>query len=181
MISKKIFFVLSLLLFQTSVSAQYQDTIKWTASTKLEWADFQGKPDTSKKGYEAASSLKITYSYKTLDSNFSFRVDYFFQKKKSWTKSSNSFLLLKHEQAHFNIGELFARKLRKYISSYHYNPKTIKQDLKNLFSLLNEEWNIYDAQYDRETDFSKNEAQQSYWDNKIKMELDILNKYAIHP
>ena len=45
--------------------------------------------------------------------------------------------ILKHEQGHFDIAEIFARKLNKKMSEYKFNKTTYKTDLKNIYDGYN--------------------------------------------
>jgi predicted secreted Zn-dependent protease len=83
-----------------------------------------------------------------------------------------------HEQGHFDIAELFARKLRKAFVGYKFNAQTVGKDIDHLFILNRQERTQMDMLYDKETDFSRNRKQQLLWNKKIKAELGTLQKYA---
>ena len=102
----------------------------------------------------------------------------FFIKSKSWAKSKNNDILLIHEQGHFDIAELFARKLRKAFAEYKFNYKTVGKDIDNLFLLNKQERAKMDALYDKETKHSQDKQQQILWNKRIKTELNKLKKYA---
>ena len=83
-----------------------------------------------------------------------------------------------HEQGHFDLAELFARKLRKAYAEYKFNAQTVGKDIDNLFILNRKERTNMDILYDKETDFSRNRKQQLFWNKKIKDELDNLLRYT---
>ena len=83
-----------------------------------------------------------------------------------------------HEQGHFNIAELFARKLRKAFAEYNFNAHTVGKDIDKLFILNKQERNEMDALYDKETNRSQNGQQQVLWNKKIKSELDNFKQFA---
>lgn len=166
---------LALLLFFNNVFAQ--DTIHWSPGYKLKWEDFQGKADSSSQ-YGAISYPGIKYSLSANEDSFSTKVFCFFLKSKSWARIKNNDILLLHEQGHFDIAELFARKLRKSFAEYNFNYQTVGKDIDKIFILNKQERNKTDALYDKETNLSQNKKQQSIWNTKIKIELHKLKEYA---
>jgi hypothetical protein len=153
------------------------DTIHWQTDYKLKWEDFKGKPDTPSK-YGAVSNPIIRYFLSANKDSFAVKVFCFFIKSKSWSIFKNNDTLLMHEQGHFDIAELFARKLRKVFAEYKFNYRTIGKDIENLFRFNKQERIKMDTLYDKETDLSRNGKQQLLWNKKIKDELDNLKNYA---
>lgn len=162
--------------FIACISSSAQDTIYWSPRYKLKWEDFKGKPDSNSQ-FGAISYPGIKYSLSANEDTFKVKVDCFFIKSKSWVRVLSTTGLL-HEQGHFDIAELFARKLRKTISEYKFNYPTVGKDINKLFVLNKQERSKMDTLYDKETDFSRNRSQQTPWNKKIKLELDKLRKYA---
>jgi len=157
--------------------ASAQDTIYWQPNYKLTWEDFQGPPDTISK-YRAVSNSGIKYHLSTKEGSFSTKVSCYFIKTKSWARIKNSDILLAHEQGHFDIAELFARKLRKAFAEYKFNHQTASSDFNFLFNTNQSEKDKVDTLYDKETNLSQNRDQQLLWNKKIKIELNKLQKYA---
>jgi hypothetical protein len=157
--------------------ASAQDTIYWQPDYKLTWEDFQGSPDTISK-YRAISNSGIKYHLSINEGSFSTKVSCYFIKTKSWARIKNSDILLAHEQGHFDIAELFARKLRKAFAGYKFNHQTVSSDFNFLFNTNEFERDKVDALYDKETNLSQNRDQQLLWNKKIKTDLDSLKKYA---
>lgn len=164
--------------FLTFASFSYsQDTIYWSPSYKLKWDDFQGKVDSNSQ-FGAISYPGIKYFLSANEDSFNTKVVCFFLKSKSWVRVISVTGLI-HEQGHFDIAELFARKLRKSFTEYKFNYKIVKKDIDSLFLLNKQERAKIDKLYDKETDFSRNKKQQAFWNNKIKNELDKLKKYSV--
>ena len=92
------------------------DFIIWTSSRKLMRKDFEGtKPDSSNASAGASIRLRLNYVIKGMSTSFDARCLFF--KKESWyVYSDTRRLILLHEQGHFDIGEIVARKLRKDLS-----------------------------------------------------------------
>ena len=154
-----------------------QDTIYWSPSYKLKWEDFRGKPVIPSK-YGAVSNPIIKYSLSANEDSYNVKVLCFFIKSRSWSQFKNSDTLLMHEQGHFDIAELFARKLKKSFAEYKFNYKTVGKDIDSLFLLNKQERIKLDNLYDKETNLSRNGKMQLIWNNKIKAELDKHKKYA---
>ena len=154
-----------------------QDTIYWQPSYKLKWEDFQGIPDSSSKD-GAISRPVIKYHLSANEDSFNVKVICFFIKSKSWSKFKKNDTLLLHEQGHFDIAELFARKLRKAFAEYKFNAQTVGKDIDNLFIFNRQERTEMDMLYDKETNHSQNTQQQILWNKKIKAKLDSFQKYA---
>lgn len=147
-----------------------QDTIHWSSDYKLKWKDFQGIPNIN-SDVKAISSLQIEYSIASNDSNSFWQVAVFFEKSTSWAlgKSKN---LLAHEQGHFDIAELYARKIAKAFT------KARKvEELDTIFEILMAEYEITTKLYDKETNFSIDVEKQKNWSNKIKTKLKELYSY----
>src|SRR5579859_591137 len=154
-----------------------QDTIYWQPTYKLKWEDFQGIPDSSSKD-GAISRPVIKYHLSANEDSFNVKVICFFIRSKSWSKFKKNDTLLMHEQGHFDIAELFARKLRKAFAEYKFNAQTVGKDIDKLFILNKQERTERDVLYDKETNHSQNKQQQVLWNKKIKSELDNLKKFA---
>jgi hypothetical protein len=174
----KIFKLLIIVLLFVGISNKSfsQDTIYWRPDYKLKWDDFKGKPDSSSQ-FGAISYPGIKYSLSANEDSFNTKVLCFFIKSKSWVRVISTTGLI-HEQGHFDIAELFARRLRKAFAEYKFNYRTIGKDINNLFLLNKQERAKMDILYDKETDFSRNKKQQMLWNNKLKTELNKLKKYT---
>src|SRR5438128_520567 len=118
--------VLLLCAFGSSGLAQNTpDSVYWNKQRVLSWADFLGKPENEPIiGARTFTSIR----YKLLDYDTSCRVlvRCVFLPRESWTRTQHATEYgLKHEQLHFDISELFARKLRQAYCNYKYNHETV--------------------------------------------------------
>lgn len=149
--------------------------IIWTKDRKLTWNDFKSKKSVRQNSFayvKAGIILKPFY----IDSNFSYKVIAVFKKNFSW-KSKDNKGLLNHEQLHFDIAELFARKMRKEI----FNQKKIlsAEDYKIIYNKLNKEYKEYQKKYDHDTVHSIITEEQEKWEKKVAKELKELENYAL--
>lgn len=158
-----------------SLSTTGQDTIHWSPHYKLKWEDFKGKPDNTSQ-FGAVSYPGVKYTLSANDDTFYVNVFCFFIKSKSWVRIIST-TGLTHEQGHFDIAELFARRLRKAFAGYNFNYPTVGKDIDNLFLTYKLERTNLDNLYDKETDFSRNRKMQQYWNEKIAQELKELDQF----
>jgi predicted secreted Zn-dependent protease len=96
--------------------------------------------------------------------------------QKSWTKTSSD-TILTHEKRHFDITEIYARKLRKAFKEKRFSQSTLNKESKALFNSINKELNKQQVLYDKETNHSINRQQQLNWESKIEKELNALSEY----
>lgn len=152
------------------------DTIPWKKNYKLKWSDFKGSPQAG-NDFAALTSYSLTYSMMQSGKGLVTKVDCEFDKKKSWGRIKNDSILA-HEQLHFDIAELFARKIRKSFAEYVFNKKTFQRDLKAIYLDAVQACSMYQQQYDSESEHSINRKGQRKWDMKIRQEMEALSAYA---
>ncbi|MGE0638554.1 MAG: DUF922 domain-containing protein [Bacteroidia bacterium] len=157
--------------------AQSKDTIYWNANRKLTWEDFKGHPDKT-TNLLAMTQAGIGYEVACNNGELKLKIYCYFNVHKSWTKENDSEELLRHEQVHFDITELYTRMLRKKVSELS---DPCGKDIKELDKAYS---NIFKAcagrqdEYDRESEHSLNDAQQKMWEERIELELKALEKFA---
>src|SRR6185436_7177040 len=107
------------------------DYIKWQEDRKLSWDDFKAEP--VKMGSTAAmTTTHLGFGYSISNGVITYKIDCRFEKKKSWGLVKNDWIL-KHEQGHFDIAEIFARQLYRSVSEYQYNKTTFQKDLTAIY------------------------------------------------
>jgi hypothetical protein len=158
-----------------------QETLVWKGEKQLTWKNFKAKSVKSSP-YEALSAVGISAGYSMLGNEIDFEVTSFFIPKNSWTKDKQSQYLLNHEQKHFDISEIHARKFRKAISEKDWSKKT-KSIAKQFNALLKEFTNAekrMQEDYDKQSKHSILKSEQFNWDKKISDELKRLKEHAEH-
>lgn len=164
---------------------QNTDTIKWSNKRQLTFDDFLAPMDTSSP-YRALSDVGCKYKISTKGDTVSYKAySYFFKPGsrfniKNKSKASKiDLLLLRHEQVHFNIEELYLRMLKKKIAETNFS----KSGFKNSFNLLIKNYGNQAKEiqklYDKETDLSRNEKKQEEWNKKIAQQLKDLDTYSL--
>lgn len=173
-----IFFVLG------SMNSFSQDTemkIQWSESRPLSWDDFKAQSDDS-VSYSANtnSGISYTWNYSTASGKPVLNHEVFsnFYPNRSWVKEiKEKEYLLAHEQLHFDISELHARKLRRELDNYEIG-RTIRLDLKRIYNRIESERSQMQNRFDKETSHSKNREAEMRWREFIASELEKLKKYS---
>ena len=162
------------LLFALNSMGQTDIFISWEAKAPLKWEDFEGKAKTN-YGYHALTRGVMNYDFENL-SNTSFKLilKVKFDKKLSWVlKGKETDELLRHEQVHFDIYELYARKFMKKLSLSKFNNiQTFSDKVTALFKNNFAELSKFQKLYDKETNHSKDEQMQKKWEQKMKRKLE---------
>ena len=150
-----------------------EELIQWNPAYKLTWADYKGKADPSSDA-AATTTTYLGIEYNIHQNRFTYKIQCRFSRNKSWGIHRTEYIL-GHEQGHFDIAEIFARKLHKEMSEYRFNARTYQQDLKNIYDRLMQAKEDMQNQYDRETNHSINRKKQAEWLVYID---ELLEKYA---
>ncbi|HEX6426379.1 MAG TPA: DUF922 domain-containing protein [Niastella sp.] len=167
--------VFSLLLVCVTV-IQTNNLIPWSASRKLTWSDFKGTPDPhSSNAALTSSNINIEFGYD--DEGFQYAIKCNFDKNRSWVRIKNNDVLV-HEQGHFDIAEIYARKLNKLMKAYRFNAKTAGTDVNGLYENAMKQHRQIQIQYDNDTDYSRNKQKQEEWLKKIADDLKSLEAFA---
>jgi hypothetical protein len=163
-------YITALLLLLNFVS-RGQDILLWNEKIPLQWADFLGKVnDQSKFDAEAFTSVKYSYLFDSAG-NYSFTVQACFDRTTSWIKQERSCEnLLQHEQAHFSISQLYARKLTIAFESYDYTANFQNEILK-IFKRIEIDYHQTQRLFDEETNHSLNSSKVKEWEVFIIKEL----------
>lgn len=178
---KKINILIIALIFTTSYCQNTVeiDSIRWKEGVKLEWKDFKGGVPFGDSGIKkAASALGITASVKNSleDSIPIFKVEVFFYRSQSWTILKTDDLLA-HEQGHFDLTEIYARKLRKIYLELNNKKETDLNKYSKAYNEINDELDFAQDTYDKEVYFI--DENKNKWFLKIAEELNNLKFYSL--
>lgn len=161
------------------VDPEGETVIPWTAERKLMWDDFLCEP--KKEGDAVAStSTSLGLSYKVRDGQLSFHISCNFSKEKSWGALKTEYILA-HEQGHFDITEVHARKLYEALYNYEYNPATFKTDIAAIYSRIVKEKEEMQEAYDGLTDHSRRRGVQVEWLERIDGLLNATEMFSTYP
>lgn len=155
-------------------SQEKEEKIKWQENRPLTWDDFKAIPDGPTE-YSANTNSGISYSwsYSTASGEPVLTYEIFsnFYPQLSWVREiHDEEYLLAHEQLHFDISELHARKLRKAMGEYEIG-RNIRQDLKSIYAKIEKDRVQMQNRFDRETAHSENKEAEMRWREFIATEL----------
>lgn len=154
-----------------------KDCIVWKEGERLTWSDFKGTPKRLSPN-EALTDSGMSIALKCDNNTSEVIVKCFFDRNKSWTKDRESEYLLAHEQLHFDITELFVRKLRKQLSHIGNNCQELNKQVEKYYNENYKEYVAYQDAYDRESNHSINKQKQAYWERKVATDLAALKPFA---
>ena len=150
-----------------------EEVLEWDPSRKLSWADYKARPNPDSDA-AASTTTYLGINYNITSRSFSYKIYSRFSKTRSWGLHKTAYIL-SHEQGHFDIAEIFARKLHKKMSEYEFNKKTYNKDLEKIYRDVTKEKEDTQNQYDKETNHSINKTEQLLWLKKIAA---MLEEYA---
>ncbi len=149
----------------------------WEAQKPLKWEDFRGIPDNH-SGFAATSNTGMSHRYVVDKQGYfvknSSEVHANFYPNLSWyiPKLINEGTLA-HEQTHFDISELHARKLRKAIAEKQFS-RNSKSEITAIYRQIEQERREMQTRFDRETKHSVNRERELAWEAYI---AQLLHKY----
>ncbi|WP_251738945.1 DUF922 domain-containing protein [Gramella sp. AN32] len=153
----------------------------WNERPVLTWDDFKASPDPeSPFAANTNSGISFTWNYSTSKGQPELIHQVFsnFYPQYSWVKSSEKdAYLLAHEQAHFDISEIYARKLRKALQEYEIG-RNIRRDLNGIYQKMEKQRDVMQRKFDKETDHSENTEAEMKWRKFITTELERLEAYS---
>ncbi|QDO94570.1 DUF922 domain-containing protein [Formosa sediminum] len=183
-----LYIIITYIGFTMSVQAQHvkpiqletEDGIIWTANRKLKTSDFLGKTKSkaSGKALTGANIIIIPYTYN--NGKYQYQVLAKFYKKLSWINTDSNYIL-DHEQLHFDIAELFARKMRQEIHLVKQRSGTVLEtDYRRIHKTLFQDYINFQKLYDTETKHSTIKDAQQKWNVLIAKKLESLNAYTLN-
>jgi hypothetical protein len=166
---KKILFTLAIVsLLALDLQASEGDSIIYKAKNKIEWSDFQMKPDNSDSGKVFFNPTIVTFT-KKVDIWWGYvTVESFagFVSNECWVKPQfQSDLLLEYVQLKYDIANLYAKKAEKKINKKKINAAFTGKIAKIIEKHI-EEMNLVFKKIDEESDFGNNQEITDTW--KIK-------------
>lgn len=156
---------------------QYESEILWSAKRPLKIRDFKGAID--KRPFQAATASSFRYYIEGkpgFSKDYNLSVQTYFDCYLSYFKHSEiDSAVLAHEQIHFDISELYARK---FIKEMERDAKNIDEAIAKQEILLDEigrELRLKQDEYD--TEVYADDSKQINWTNWIKEELTKTKAY----
>ena len=177
------FWVLSSELILLFPQASPDMSLLWSANRRLVWSDYQAKPPTQRDA-SALTSYVLSFDNDCTGGTYHVRIVTAFLQDKSWVdpavlvQPTVSRLALQHEQTHFDLSELHARKMRKAIAALK-EPCAMTEDQRRavVAPYITEDRDTQ-RRYDRETSNGRDVRFQADWIRNVSLQLDALKQYA---
>jgi hypothetical protein len=155
----------------------------WSEARRLTWSDFQGSPPGG--GEESAlTAYGLYYAWRCRGPAFGFRVIAAFRPRQSWVKtavlgdSTQSGPVLQHEQTHFDLSEVYARRMRQYFAGLASACGKTDAELGAIAQRLVQEEKAEQRRYDAETRHGLAAGPQALWTAEVARRLAALARYA---
>jgi len=169
------------LLITVCATAEIQaQNIPW-GENKLTWSDFK-KHIENGNPHHAFTYSGINFEMKVINDTVIIILESYFDPSQSWVHTDHQVdNLLHHEQLHFDITELFCRKMRKEMAPFMnqhisvFVEKQMDKKSKEIFSRLFNEQSSIQQQYDVETRHGIEETEQEKWKSQISRLLNELD------
>ncbi|WP_400190282.1 DUF922 domain-containing protein [Hymenobacter sp. B81] len=156
------------------------ELLVWSAKRPLTWADFKARP-ASGDPLHAMTTANIGAKIGCQDYVFSSTVQATFTPAESWVKTPQtaSAALLRHEQVHFDLTEVYARRMRQRLKATKFDCEKLQPAFNNLMKQTISEWQREQQRYDVESNHGLNLVQQQAWDQKVQQRLLESQAYAL--
>lgn len=155
----------------------------WQKGYPLQWEHFQGKPDPSDLVHGAVTYAGIDVKVEKLEpwsGIITFKATAIFDQALSWVNpAKKDTRLLAHEQLHFDIAEVYARRLEKKLNSLRLTQGD-KSKVKRLHQRYTQAQLAFQESYDKETLHGIKHREQQAWRRKIDQLLRQSETSSFH-
>lgn len=168
----------------SSVSLEKGKHVIWHQRAELTWDDFEEVSHLDEPGARAFSFVRIRSHQGFVADSLEIEVSCLFDRTRS--KVQRGFQteeLLRHEQGHFDIGEIWTRKLRKAYAQLPFTRENFEAENGQVVieAIYDNIWNKMrqmQEDYDESTNHGRNEHAQLDWNQKIRKELAALKIFS---
>jgi hypothetical protein len=147
---------------------------QWNEHNKLSWEDFRGDVRAETERSAAATHCGIGFKTKTEGPDKKPKVVVYntFYTSKSWVRPDAKMPeILEHEQGHFDLCEIYTRKLRARMDLFDFGVTDIRTALMNIYDEVSREYERRQQAYEQETVHGTNITAQKHWREMIALEL----------
>lgn len=174
----------ALLVFVTPSSAQQDSNTKiWSENNKLTWEDYWAEPEGTLVNAQTRFKIDIYPEIVQVDANDYIQnldeltVKAVFYKELSWSVDKNSIPLLYHENLRFDIAEIYARKIRRRFTQLKAQKEQRFEMYQREYSKLWKECLEFQKEFERDSQYGRNNLKDQEWNEKIQNELLVLKAY----
>jgi hypothetical protein len=157
--------------------------LKWAKDRPLTTNDFKGTPPpNAQEG--AHTEYTIISGARCTGRTLEYKVTTAMLPGQSWFmpelrhSPSDMARTLRHEQTHFDLSEVFARRIRRKFAELYDPCSQSEAALQALSDALVRDEANEQVKYDEETSHGRTAGRQNDWDETVSMWLDSLSKYG---
>jgi hypothetical protein len=176
--------IVGLLFISFSSYNQKDELLQWSDTVQLKWKDFTLRSSNCRSKHSATTVSDLVLNKEVYEDRIIIKFEPYFNRKKSCAKIADTTVyILKHEQVHFDVDELYSRLFYEELAKSKIFK--IKDDLKisnyiiRTANRMRAELNNYQLLYDKETTDPINSQKQEEWNDKIDKQLKELEEYNI--
>lgn len=164
-------------LYRSDDVRRFEERILWYPERHLQVADLRG--DTLHRPFQAATACGISYRSDVVRGRTNISVEAFVDPRMSYFKhSADDAFVLRHEQLHFDIAEVYARTLRKQILETPLSRADLPRVLAELHDKVIQELALEQDRYDAEV--YADPVKQTFWSDVVALRLTTLDRYKEH-
>lgn len=145
--------------------------IEWNEDRPLLWKDY-AYVHVKRKGRMAMTSVKHSIKGYMRSGVPEFDISVVFVSNNSWTTDTTNLELLEHERLHFDIAELFRRKIQDRIIILQKQKEKSAPVYRAEIKAVLKEFNVFSEKYDSESQNGNNVEEQLRWQELI---AELLN------
>jgi hypothetical protein len=159
------------------------EAVPWSASRRLTWDDFRGVPPAGEKERAAETAYSLFYAVSCKGRTFDFQVVAAVLPRQSWVRPSvltdavQNSRTLRHEQTHFDLSEVHARRMRRYFAELSQPCMKSSSELEALSDRLIRDETAAQRRYDEETSHGRLAQRQATWDADVARQIAALGKF----
>ncbi len=170
-----------LILFLTS-SHLWSQRIEWKEDRKLVWSNFKSNKN-NQHGKDIVAYTHCGWVYSVVKSSnpkgaVKVNIETIFNEDKSWKDDTRiTDYVCSEPQKHFDIAEIYARKIRKEIISKIKTSGDYDRYFQTIYNRILKDYRNFQALYDGVTEHGMNKEKQSEYNAIISNELEQLKDY----
>ncbi len=154
-------------------------SLRWSASRPLTVSDFKGRPRPT-EAHAALTSANINTGASCRDNVFNGTARASFDPATSWVRDPARLTpaLLRHEQLHFDITEVYARRLRQQLAALKVPCDKLGTTFDQVTKAAYTAWQQAEEAYDLDTSHGLRQEQQAKWEAQVHEQLAELAAFA---
>lgn len=154
-------------------------SFRWSASRPLTVADFKGRSRPT-ESHAALTSANINTGAKCSNNIFAGTAQASFAPALSWVRDPARMTpaLLRHEQLHFDIAELYARRLRQQLAAMRLPCNKLGTTFDRVSQAAYAAWQQAEDAYDHDTNHGLQHEQQAKWESQVREQLLDLTAFT---